>query len=272
METESKKQSEKKGREPGVQENQEVARTVSEDPMLRFLMKWRKPLIVLALVILAGWYLKSSANQAHEEAMASASDLFEQAQKDLEAWNAGRAKQAAAAKDKKEEVPAEKKAEGADTAGGKAAGDETVARIEGKLQALREQGGPYAEIGQGYQVLMNVEEGKLDAAAQVLSQVKLDEIKRADGGDRFFTELTALVSARSLLDDPARKAEGLEKLRTLAEQGVYVNTSAAMSVARLAQTPEEREQARKLLQGIKDKYPVQASVVDGELKKLQTAL
>jgi len=237
-----------------------VERTVGEDAILAFFVRWRRWFFGAALIIIIGYYVQHTSRQAYNQALGEASDVFASAQEEFSDWRAAEARPEATPK--ADDAKDDEKPDVKDPR-------EALAPVENKLESLQEQKFVYADIARGYELLLKVEEGNLDEARKVLAGMP-NEASRSEDDKKFFADLTALLAARSLLDDPNARDEAVAKLRVLAQGGGYVSIPAAMSIARLADTPEERGAALELLQGLREKTPVNAAVLDEEIKKLRS--
>ncbi len=223
-----------------------LPRGASEDPLVRFLIKWRQTLFTIAIVLLAGYYMWYRSERASTVALESAADTFAEARKELSAYDGQKAESGKAGDDKGQGVA-----------------------LQEKLRELSSEKAPYDKIAGAYALLMDLEQGKLDSAeerarAAALKPQAMPEAKPA----RFFQELELLLSARALTDKPELREKGISALKHLAQNGTYVSVSAALSLARTAQTAEEREDALTILQAIQDKNAVQAEVLQDEIKRL----
>ncbi|NMC62495.1 MAG: hypothetical protein GYA55_04935 [SAR324 cluster bacterium] len=82
-------------------------------------------------------------------------------------------------------------------------------------------------------------------------------------------ELQTLLSARSKLDNPETSMQAKASLKRLADEGVFVQVSAAISYARVALNPDEKREALTLLSSLQERQPEQAQLIEPELRRLK---
>ena len=76
-----------------------------------------------------------------------------------------------------------------------------------------------------------------------------------------------MIKARAWLDSDLER--GCSALLGLVNQGVYVNVSAAQSLAGVAETAEQRSNALSALQALTRRAPEQAELLSDELERLK---
>ena len=87
--------------------------------------------------------------------------------------------------------------------------------------------------------------------------------------DRLIAELEALAYARAVLDSKTQAAEALSILKDLAASGAYAHTSAALTIAAVAKTAEERAAALELLTEVQRGHPEQSGLLEDEIARLR---
>ena len=105
-----------------------------------------------------------------------------------------------------------------------------------------------------------------DGALAALNAVP-DSKKLYDDG-KIFAEMAELLILRSELDDEASKAKAFNGLVDMAKKSQYLHLPAALAAAHVADSEEERETVRELLEEIKDNAPEHTSLVEAELEQL----
>ena len=125
---------------------------------------------------------------------------------------------------------------------------------------------PYKKLSALINTLAAKERGDVATLKSLASQYSIDLITKAKGSDRMVAELSALAVARALLDLPDGEKQGSDMLKALAEQGETVGISAALSLARLASSEDEKKQAQALLKNLSEKRPEQAALLKNEIQ------
>ena len=226
----------------------EIKERAKEDPFARFLLEGWRQVVTVLLVVVAIVYIKNSYVKNQEASLEYAADRFAQVRLELDALR--EAQQAAPAEGAKpEEIKAPK-------------AEDAAKKFNEGLRALEETRAPYNELAPLYAAMGSLLKGETVLAG---------ELPAGEGPARLAEELKQLVVARSKLDVPASAAEGRQILERLAAEGSFVGISAALSLARIAQTPDERSKAAALLSRIEEQHPEQVNLVDPELKRLNAA-
>ena len=104
---------------------------------------------------------------------------------------------------------------------------------------------------------------------QHLAGFNWEEVGAHRGAERFTAELGAMIKARQLLDETSTVTEGRELLAALAERGEYVHVSAALSLARIAESSDERAVALEVLTGLLNRTPEQTELLTPEIERLE---
>ena len=140
--------------------------------------------------------------------------------------------------------------------------------IEEKLNALSHEKEPYNTLALAYKNLYQLRTGELkdyDGALAAISAVPNSKKPYSDG--KIFAEMAELLVLRSELDEDAAKA--FNGLVDMAKNAQYLKLLATLTVAHVAESEEEREIARSLLEGMKsDEVPEHVSLIEAELEQL----
>ena len=245
-----------------------------EDPIVRFFVdNWRQLLLAAAVagLIWLSWRTFESTRLADLDQAAgvyeSVRSQHQQILSTEQQLASERAKQV--------------KTQGASEQAGEAAQDEVDTRIAeltkalesgnqamlGTLGALSGSRGPYSKVAVLYRTLASVRAGDVDALDANVGIPDWTTVDAEAGEDRFFAELLALIKARAWLDSDLER--GRSALLGLVNQGVYVNVSAAQSLAGVAETAEQRSNALSALQALTRRAPEQAELLSDELERLK---
>ncbi|NLF25502.1 MAG: hypothetical protein GX589_07580 [Deltaproteobacteria bacterium] len=238
-----------------------IKRVINEDPLFRFLFKWRRPLVWALVLVACLAYIQFHLNQSRQENKNRGADLYAEVRKEfllLERLDKELA-------DKKDESDQEKERLTQEL---KSVKD----RLNGKLDALQDQKEPYRKIGQAYRALTAVKTGDPKQFESLMSQLDLDrELASVASEEALYVELPALLLARALLDHEEGVEMGKRTLRTLSQKAKYVRVSAALTLSTIAQSEGERAEALALLQQIQKDLPEQGSLIEHQLIEMETA-
>lgn len=252
----------------GFMNDPSIERTVREDPLLRFIVKHKNILIVLVIAIVAGIYARNAFREVYEASMGEAGDeysamrsLYSEYQRNLQELS--RATAAVAGKEGSDE---EKKK--IDTLRRQV--DEQKTQLNTRIISLSDENAPYKYIAELYRDLLTLADSA-DAAKAVSSvgTARWRDISSGESSERFIAELRALAGARALLDGGGTFIKGQELLSELAERAAYVHVSAALTLARVAQNPEEKAKVIALLKRLSAAHPEQSELIFPELSRLE---
>lgn len=241
-----------------------LVRAKQEDPFFKFISQHWRNLLVAAVVVLGGYYVVTRLQTTQYESQVSASDLFGKAQESFtEVVTLEERLRAFPA------VPTDPKADPkvVETQAKERADlelklKEANEKLSQRVAALNDVKAPYNYLASLYNSFK---------AARVGDLAGVDTHSRQVGseGNSIFAELSQLAAARVLLDDPNRRAEGVKKLLDLASASNYVSVSAAVSLARVANTSEERTQAIRVIDTIITQSPEQTDLLKEDLAQLR---
>jgi len=252
----------------------DLVRSAGEDPVLRFILTWWRQMTVAVLAVLAVFYATSVFRETRQRDLQSSGDAFFKVQREFETFQQIQSQLAARLKMQGANPSEQDKVITGELEKNR---DASRKKLDDALTALSDMRAPFDRLAQLYRGLVARESGEGTAFLQGFNPRAWIEIKDASSNERFFAELEALAYARTLLDSSqldssqptAKPGEGLALLKELGSQGAYVHTSAALSVAALANTPEERAAALELLSKVQSAHPEQTALLEDEISRLK---
>jgi len=236
----------------GAFDNSTVQRTMAEDPLVGFILRFWLELLVATVVAVVAYFAYNAFQNAARENTEKAADLYLRV-RDSYAGLLGDIKSRSAEKDAAKIDELSKK-----IASESEKYNEAV-RVLGDRQA------PYKDIAALYRTLGVLAQGGDIQAVQISEWKNI----RPDASERLFAELNALALGRGLLDSgPQGKSRGIGVLKDLTQDGVIAYASAAVTVADIAESAVEKADAKAMLQRVLAAHPDQAEVIEPALKKL----
>lgn len=227
----------------------EIKERAKEDPFARFLLEGWRQVFWVVIAVFAIVYIKNAYLKNQETNQQYSADRFVQVRNEMEQLDTASAKGDQA-----------KKEEGK----GAATNEEAAKKVSEGLRALQDAKDPYDKFEPLYAQLLSQKTGGKAAETANISQLPAAE----DSTGRMVAEFQLLVNARGKLKLPETIADGKAVLKSLASEGIFANVDAAISVARLAKSPEERTEAMSILQEIQNRHPEQAKLLAPELQRL----
>ncbi|MFM1847557.1 MAG: hypothetical protein RL417_1031 [Pseudomonadota bacterium] len=263
-----------------------LQQSLKEDPVFRFLQRnWRQVLLVVGCVV-ALVYARQVFQDTRVADMERSADIFNRARTEYEQIvslerQLGDARKRLAESEKIAAAPKDgvKKDEKVDSTPATRVADlekqvgDSRRRIEGHLGALADARSPYRELGVLYKGLLareTAEAGKSVAAMRGAFGIE-SGVPTLGDKPALPVELQVMALARTLIDSPETRGDGVAALGELAARGVYTRVSAGLALAQIANSEAERESARKLLEGILTAQPEQESFIAPELARLNAA-
>ena len=222
----------------------EIRDRSNEDPFARFLLEGWKQVFICVLAVVAVIYIRNSYLKNQEANQEYAADRFAQVRQELEMLRSGARKTGESGSEKPD--------------------DAAAGKVNEALRALDETRDPYRNLAPLYSTLVSASKGGVPA-----SEIRGvgDLPPASEALQRMVGELRLLVVARAKLGTPADIGDARKLLGQLASEGVYVNVNAAITLARIAGTPEEQKEAADILQSIRDRHPEQGKLVAPELRR-----
>ena len=268
--------------------NSAVASAVRDDPLFRFLAQSWRSVVVVVLAIAAAWYGWRGFQSTREESVRHAADIFSRLRIEFEELNRLNAERATVLKEVAEleqniasPAAAPKRGENA-KAGVVANAEEQQKEIDQKRARLEEIAAtvtktreraqqtsllltdarePYRSLAALYQVLIQADgSSAVPPPAESAAATELALVQ----------ELQTLAAARRELE--VNRAEGIERLVGLAESAHYTRAYAALILAQIADSEQERVRAREIIEGVQRNFPDQSALLDGELRRLRSGL
>ena len=238
----------------------------TRDPIGEFLKKQWRPALIVVVLAFAAIYVRDTLRASHQVSLEASANSFFKAQEALEDFRKAKktlaeleAKPLSKEKEKQLEEEKLRSEASADLA---LRGD----RLKQSTLVLSDALEPYKKLSALINTLAAKERGDVATLKSLASQYSIDLITKAKGSDRMVAELSALAVARALLDLPDGEKQGSDMLKALAEQGETVGISAALSLARLASSEDEKKQAQALLKNLSEKRPEQAALLKNEIQ------
>ena len=93
--------------------------------------------------------------------------------------------------------------------------------------------------------------------------------KNGQSSKRFVAETAALGLSKALAQSDAKAQVAKDNLKTLAEKGSFVAVEAAGAFAALAATPEEKANAKQLIDGVRARFPGQDKYLSDVAQRLR---
>jgi len=251
-------------RDPALSK-QALSRSAKEDPLFRWIEgNWRSiGLTILACA--AVYYIVTVFKQTRTESMQRAGDLYIHVRQDYREYLTLNDKVATL----EQEAGTPASSAGADSAAKlKAENDKKISeakesalaarqRLDQALRSLADAKQPYAGISAIYLELLARTDGK---SSQNPGTWLASAAVRGDIG----LELDALIRARGMLDADATYIAGRTLLKELATSSNYVATSAAISLAKVSTTAQEKEEAKQVVEALAKRQPEQAEILSKE--------
>jgi hypothetical protein len=116
---------------------------------------------------------------------------------------------------------------------------------------------PFDTLAQLYRGLIAARFGDYPTTQSVLASTAWETIGSADSAERMAAEFAVLGLSRALVDAPDSAALVKNILSNLAAKGNYASVQAALTLATVASTPEEKASALNLLNDVSKRFPTQ---------------
>lgn len=261
--------------EPSVFSDPQVSKTLSEDPLFRFLGRNWRVLIALVGVAVLAYFFNHMFQSTYVETMQRSAEVFENVHAqyseieasqrqltDLQREAARLAKdQTSDAKSREEN---QKKISELD-----AKLIASTSKLEALISALADTREPYNKLAQIYKALLLKGKGDFKVAAEVLQGFAWKTLPPQDK-HRFFAEIAAFQLVGVLLDLPEQAAQGESLLKELALNSEYLGGATALRLAALASSAEQRAQAYTVLEQVIGAHPEHSDLLEPELARLRS--
>jgi hypothetical protein len=116
---------------------------------------------------------------------------------------------------------------------------------------------PFDMLAQLYRGLIAARFGDHSVTQQVLLSTSWETIGARDSAERMAAEFAALGLARALVDVPTSSEAVRSGLANLASKGSFAAVQAAVTLATIASTPDEKAKARETIEDVARRFPAQ---------------
>jgi hypothetical protein len=220
-----------------------LATQALEDPLVAFLQKWWRVILVALLVAGAIVYGKNVIERTRTAALERSSDIFYNMRNEYETYKSlvanlparpaevADSQHLGSEKLDSEESATNSPAEQAEYQAAEGEVAASLSRLQSMFQALSQEREPYRQLGALYQGLVALERGDIQQARGMLMPEPLSKVSTRDEQRRFLAELKLLALARGLYVLDAYKQEAETLLLQLLNDGVFLHSGAAYSLA-----------------------------------------
>lgn len=255
----------------------------TDDPLVRFVGKYWRLLLVLLVAYGAVWLGQIAYRQNRTRRADRASEAFARAHETFErflsaqrvfvgaqgAGSAGTASPATEAGQATGDAAKEKQGELAKRIeSARKNRDDARATLVEQLKIVEDEGGNYERIGHLYEALAQATTGERTAAESAVSPYVDWRSLKPEAGERILAELAAYVRSKIQFGIPDGKGGAGAELTALASEGRYLNAAAALALASAATTDEEKAVARDVVQRVRAAHPEQIDLLGQEMRKL----
>lgn len=244
----------------------ELTEAMVEDPIFRVLYEWRVPLITVALLVLAGFYIRGQIDKAYVQSQQSAAGIYAELDEEFRGLEGFTAELEKISEELKAIPEGEKPEERKELLERQSRLQESYEKGKGvvlaKIAALKDEREPYSAVASGYEAVLSLENGE--------SPVSYPNWENTDASasSRVFLELTALRLARAALSSD-KDSEARLQLNQLVMKGRFAHVGAALSLARVAEDEGQKQEALKLLEELSLRAPEQNELLEAELDRLR---
>lgn len=260
--------------EPTVfEDNPQVAKTLSEDPLFRFLGRnWRVLLVIVGVVLLA-YFFNNMFHATYVETMQRSAEVFENVHAQYDDIESSKKQllqlqleSVKLAKDQNTEAKQKEENQKKITELDAKIGASTT-KLEALIAALADTREPYNKLALIYRALLLKSKNDLKAAADTLQAFNWKNLD-LQNKQRFFAELAGFNLAGILLDSSENRAQGEALLKDLALSSEYLSGAAALRLSALASSQEQRSEAHSVIEQVLTKHPEHSDMLEPELKRL----
>jgi len=252
-----------------------LQQTMAEDPLLKYFKEnWRQTLIILGTAC-ALYFGYQTMHETYVQSMQRAGEIYSNLHKQLLVLDTEKSDLSKAVSEQDEKNRDAKASDQDKQAALKKVSDaqtelnKSQDKLKEMLTALSDSREPYKSIAQIYRGIFALRNGDLAGAKDALSAAAAWKTQKADTKERFYAESAAFTLAGALLDQDNGLQEAKGLLRDLAGEGGYLSVPAALRLARIAVSPEEKSEAISILESLKAKQPTQNTLLDAELSHLR---
>lgn len=236
-------------------------RQLEEDPIFRFFAKYLKQVVIVAAAIFCFFFLKSEFQQSYEASMRDGAQELVKVRKEY----ATLLKNQRELEETKELAKtANEKVEDKESRQKKIVEldksvEESKRKLNEYLTVLGDKKIPYPKIAKTYRALLAANDKDYSVLMNMTSEFS---IKGKSDSDLFYSEMGSLLLGKSLLDSPDNSEQGKQMLLELAKNGQYAQVSAALTLKRIAETDQDKSEAKSLIDSIIAKHPEQSELLE----------
>jgi len=246
-----------------------LAESTDNDPLVKFIVKNSKYLIALLIAAPLIFFGINNYQETNLLKRQSATRLYSEIRDQFSNYQSlqieltkARVDLEKAEKDKKTELESKIKKD-EDTL------REGRQRADKMIQSLGDTAiEPFVGLARLYAALFAIQDGDVPKAQNLIGTPQWESAE-AGTPERYVGELSELVAARSLLNDPLTEDSARVRLIKLASNGTTAKLSAALTLARVAHTDEQKKGATDILNQVKQAQPEQAKYIDPVLEQLK---
>lgn len=235
-----------------------------EDPIFRYIAESWRQILVGVLIVVAVLYARRAFIETQDQDARRSADALSKVQAQLDRYVSLKSSPPPIdPKLSKEEQDKILKAHSDQLT-------EISSQLNQAITSLGDTRAPYQTLAPIYRAIAAKEEGNTQKALSELSLVDpFASDPTADPAGRLVGELSAILRARILLDQSGKENEGREIMKTLGEKGSFVRVPAALSLALLANSPEDKAQALSILEAIVRDEPSQEPLLSSAIERLR---
>ncbi|MCB0335951.1 MAG: hypothetical protein KDD62_06580, partial [Bdellovibrionales bacterium] len=225
--------------------------------VFQFVRTHQSKLLWLLVLVVGGFFLNKWYQQNQLEMRQSHAAVYAELRAALDEWRSEN--------EELKKLPADASAEDKQEAQSEV---ESLARkVNGKIEALKNGPFPYSQVAVGYEARFYAESEEYEKLHSLLPQI--DEVRTS--GDPHFADLATLLAAKALYNSDAYRAQAWSMLVELAKDGSFVSTAAVISLSRMADSKEKKEEVLQLVLDLEGKQPEQGALLEPLKVRLESA-
>jgi hypothetical protein len=248
---------EKNTRTHSIFEDPAIAEAAKDDPVVRFISRNWKTVIGALMAVALSMVAYNSFKNTAEQKRATATQTLMDIQQGYKAITEKQQELTTLTKDHSSETDPKKKEQvqqkiDAATKELNQLRDRTTLVVD-SLKSPR----PFDMLAQLYRGLIAARFGDYAITQGVLSSTSWEAVGASDSAERMVAEFAVLGLARSLVDAPNSREPVMGALGNLASKGTFAAVQAAVTLATIASTPEEKVKAREVVGEVSRRFPAQ---------------
>jgi hypothetical protein len=236
-------------------EDPNISAAAQGDPVAKFIAQNYKPILITLIAVALGMLAYNSFKATAEAKRAAATQLFTEIRENY----VGIVQKQDELMKAKSAVPADDKA--------KADAQQKTEALQRDIDQLRQKTKlmidsldspkPFDLLARLYGGLIAARFKEYDAVNAALTNITWQTVGRAGSPERFVAELATLGLAKALLGSDKDRGAAREALVSLAERGEFAAVQAVMALASSSSTPDDQNQARTLIDTVRQRFPSQ---------------